>query len=196
MTMNMHTTICISTEAHKQIKRLAKGKSVSLKTYAEQALNYFYRTGYDPEDLTATGHSKALLGMKKQVDFLVRVIRKIEADSLRPMADSVAGIEKHLKDLGGGKVSGYPGIEPLNCPLCGRLFDGIYANDKSEIYCPSCSFSFPLSVYGIVFGTLDVYTILSGGYTRVFQLDDPQGGGRKYMRFGLNTHSRIQGVEL
>jgi hypothetical protein len=190
--MNMRKTLSISPDSHQRLKQLARTKGVAVKTYTEQAINFFHQTGFDPEKMALKENEKVLTGLKKQVDFVVRVLRRIEQDTLQPMTESMVGLEQYLQERAETATAAYPAIDPLRCPRCQVAFPQIALSEADEVMCPQCDFRLPLQVGNVAFDTVDVYTLLAGGWTKCFaririrEEEIPRG------RFALNEQAQLK----
>ncbi|MEM6342933.1 MAG: BfmA/BtgA family mobilization protein [Bacteroidota bacterium] len=181
----------ISPAAYDQLKRQAQQKGLSIKVYLEQMIGFFTQTNWDPAQLPEQDVDQSLGRLKKQVDFIVRIIRRIESDSLHPLADSVFGLEQSMQQLLGPERPAYPPVEQINCPKCQRVFPRIELSAQSEVICPHCDFRLPLQVGNQALEMLDLYAILGGGLTRPLHNLEIQGRQVSQARAGLNQEAKL-----
>ncbi|MEL7534625.1 MAG: BfmA/BtgA family mobilization protein, partial [Bacteroidota bacterium] len=180
----------ISPEFHQQLKRLAFAKGVSQRVYLELMIAYFEHTGLDPSRLPNGGGDKQIVALKKQVDFIVKLIRRIEQDTLHPMTDSLVGMEEVLRQFDKPPANAYPPIELLRCPKCQVEFAQIHLNQADTVICPQCDFKLPLQIGNVMLQIIDVYTLLAGGLTRTFHQLRLKEGEFTQARFCLNESAQ------
>lgn len=195
-------SILIDESLHKRLSDLAKDNNTTIKGFIGYAINYFHRSGRDPRDLIGTGPSKTLNGMKKQLDFLVRMLKTQETAYVRPMAEAMLSLESGFAKLDtlnelsktvSKTATKFPGIGGLNCPMCEVLWRELKL-EEDEIRCPDCEFYLPLSVGNLVFSKLDIYTLLYGGVTKVYTGFEYEGKKQGPLRFKLHESGRIRMV--
>ncbi|MEM6803861.1 MAG: BfmA/BtgA family mobilization protein [Bacteroidota bacterium] len=193
----------ISPSAHRKAKSLAEAAEQSLWSYFDAMVEFFHRTGYDPKSFSSAGQSKVLGGIKRQLDFLVRMQKTHENAFIKPMAEAMLSLESGFAKLDrlhehpgnvNTTISKFPNIEALSCPSCEKKWQELTIEEE-EIHCPSCDFFLPLSVGNLVFSTLDIYSLLYGGITKVYRGFEHEGGKEGPLRFKLHESGRIMMVK-
>lgn len=79
------TTFTISERSGKKLRELSKKYNTSHKAYLELIIEFFHRTGHDPENLKIEGSAEAIKILDKR---LISFIRQQEKDILLPMRNS------------------------------------------------------------------------------------------------------------
>lgn len=153
-----YKTLGIYPSTHQRLKSLAGAKRVSMATYLEQVVAFFHRSGADPEELLQNGENRSIQAIRKQVDFLVKMIKQQESKLLKPLAQSVFELEYRLSD---------PMMEmKLSCPICQAAYK-TFKQTAEYLHCEACTFKLPLEV-GQPLEKADIICLLSGGITRHF----------------------------
>ena len=190
----------ISPQAHRKAKSLAESAAQSLWDYFDDMIEFFHRTGYDPKSFSSAGQTKVLGGIKRQLDFLVRMQKVHENSFIKPMAEAMLSLESGFAKLDmlnelsksvSNTVSKFPGIDGLNCPMCEVIWHELKI-EEDEIRCIDCDFFLPLSVGNLVFSKLDIYTLLYGGVSKVYKGFEHEGGKEGPLRFKLHESGKIR----
>ena len=193
----------ISPSAHRKAKSLAEAAEQSLWSYFDAMVEFFHRTGYDPKSFSSAGQNKVLGGIKRQLDFLVRMQKTNEHAFIKPMAEAMLSLEAGFAKwdkLEGLSVqaattgSKFPGIDGLCCPMCEKVWQELRLEEE-EIRCNACEFFLPLSVGNLVFSKLDIYALLYGGITKVYTGFEHEGGKEGPLRFKLHNSGRIMMIK-
>ena len=193
----------ISPSAHRKAKSLAEAADESLWSYFDAMVEFFHRTGYDPKSFSSAGQSKVLGGIKRQLDFLVRMQKTNENAFIKPMAEAMLSLESGFAKLDllyehsaniSTTISKYPSIDNISCPSCEAVWQELKVEEE-EIHCPACDFFLPLSVGNLVFSSLDIYSLLYGGITKVYRGFEHEGGKEGALRFKLHESGRIMMVK-
>ena len=193
----------ISPSAHRKARSLAEAAELSLWSYFDAMVEFFHRTGYDPKSFSSVGQTKVLGGIKRQLDFLVRMQKTHENAFIKPMAEAMLSLESgfakldKLQELSENIIitgNKFPRIDGLSCPSCETTWKELNIKEQ-EIHCPACDFFLPLSVGNLVFSSLDIYTLLYGGLTKVYRGFEHEGGKEGPLRFKLHESGRIMMVK-
>ncbi|NJO00310.1 MAG: hypothetical protein HC880_00340 [Bacteroidia bacterium] len=94
--MKKFTTLAISTGAAGMLAELAQKHQITRKKLAEKMIEFFYRTGHDPEDLKIEGSAGAIKKLDRR---LVSFIRTQEKEKLQPMLDELTLVAQNLRQL-------------------------------------------------------------------------------------------------
>ena len=89
-------TITMRRDTHAQLKSLATQQGISMMLYLEKLVGYIKRSGIDVDAPMTHQPNKQLVALKKQTDYLVRIIKNLESKTLDPLCHSVFGIERSL----------------------------------------------------------------------------------------------------
>ena len=194
-------SIKIDESYHKRAQALSDRMDSSIKEFIEACIGYFYRTGFDPRDLSNSGHSKMLNTVNQRVEFLVGFNKKQEQDHILPLKQMVEELSQKLESL--PQQNGHSRQIPVERTEINELLKELYPDG---IYCPSClnlqnfklSDSFLVCQHigctyqlriiweNIMLSELDVLNLLTGGITRQFEQVLPNGESQRVC-FYLST---------
>lgn len=185
----------IEQDVHKVLGRISKKHKTSLKGFIELSISYFQRTGLDPRefaDQSLYDQSKAIAGIKKQLDFLVRMQKTSEKSFNQPVSKSILALEKAVLSLSKGEgipvSNSVKELSKISCPNCQKNCQQL----EAEISCESCEFSLALQIGNVHFSTEDIGAIMAGGMTRIF--DGVEIGERRAdgIRFYLDRDCKLR----
>ena len=183
-------SIKIDESYHKRAQALSDRMDSSIKEFIEACIGYFYRTGFDPRDLSNSGHSKMLNTVNQRVEFLVGFNKKQEQDHILPLKQMVEELSQKLESL--PQQNGHSRQIPVERTEINELLKELYPDG---IYCPSClnlqnfRFSDPYLVCqhpgctyqlqvvwkNFMLTELDVLNLLTGGITREIEQQMDRG---------------------
>ena len=170
-------TITMRRDTHAQLKSLAGQQGISMMQYLEKLVGYIKRSGIDIDAPMTHEPNKQLVAVKKQTDYLVRIIKNLESKTLDPLCHSVFGIERSLHQ----KNSLTKG---LLCPKCQKPYAFFQVEDASWI-CGNCQFRVRKEMGTLILEEVDFITLLGGGMTRwLGTIPTPSGmaiSGRLYL---------------
>lgn len=185
MDKERYINISIPIEAHRLLKTLAKGKQMSMASYVLAMVQFFSRSGRDPEDLAPINFEAELFRLKKRQEQLARILKGQEKKVLNPMAEAVFGMERSLI----GALSGTKLLMLLQADLCCPRCQAAFVNFEQRAQsfrCTSCGLELGMSIGQYDLGLADLATLLSGGMTRVLENVELPHVGTKTGRYLLH----------
>ena len=193
-------SIKIDESYHKRAQALSDRMGTSIKEFIEASIGYFYRTGFDPRDLSNSGHSKMLNTLSQRMEFLVGFNKKQETDHILPLKQMVEELSQQIATL--PKQNGhshpthqvktevnellkeiYP--EGVCCPNCKNPQNFKFVDPHLVCQHAGCSYQLQIVWGDIMFSELDVLNLLTGGITRKFE-GVAFDGELRSVRFCLN----------
>lgn len=164
-------SIHVDEDFHRILTKLSQKHKTNLRGFVAAMVNYFQRTGLDPRefsDQSLYDQSKAIAGIKKQLDFLVRMQKTSEKSFNGPISQSILAIEKAVLNLSKGEGrsvnNSVKELSEISCPNCQKNCQEL----DGEVSCESCEFTVPVKVGNVSFSKDDIGVLLSGGMTRIF----------------------------
>jgi len=167
MAKSVYKTLGIGIDTHSRLKALAKTSGLPITSWLDQVVGYFHRTGLDPQDLGSQGEVRVIQGMKKQLDFLVRLVKSQEKKLLEPLSESVLELQFQMQEVG-LRVD-------IACPSCKGDFRG-FIEEADHLICQGCGLRFRIVFGATRLNDADILCLLIGGMTRRFEeLKSPDG---------------------
>ena len=88
--------IAIGEEAHRKLHEIVEKSNKSTKDFTESIIEFFYRTGHDPEDFKIEGSADAIKRLDKR---LISFIRTQEKEKLTPMLEEMAMANRQFQEF-------------------------------------------------------------------------------------------------